>query len=301
MTKTERITRDEAIKKNYLEEKKVLLKPSPRKANKMGITDPNHIAYFQIDQGSTFFCLPRTERGDLVNIFKDDNEREFFEKELGLDLNTSKPGNFFEKFNIQIIKDSKLMREGEEFDLSDPMDNLRVRILKSNPVVAPSWEDRKKKTDYKWAIIDQSKINEEEEIEYGSQADFWMLMGRYSSTPDMRTALKVFYSSMNIKKTVPSDSTQPMLKRELNSIANDSNLRNSFLNIVGDEMFVIKKMIINAMEAGAIKKEGNDEYLFTGSDETYTFNDIANKLYQLKNDDDNIYFRIKAQIEESLR
>jgi hypothetical protein len=292
------MTKKEAIAKGYLEEKTIALKPSPRGAT-MGITNPAHIAYFQIEQGTTFFSLPRNERGDIVNPFKDEDERLYFEKELGLELNSSKPGNYFETFMVKIIKDSALMKSGESFKLDDPLDNLRWRILKNCPQVAPDWGSRKKRAEYRWALIDESQMSEEAEVEYDSQKEFWMMMGRHDDTPKMRSLLKIYFNETNSDKKITSDMSKKILSAEINTIFENITSRKMLLKITSDVLFPIKEMVIRGLECKAIVREGKDDYLFAGEEKTHTFKEITEALYESKDNDTEVYFKIKDQIEKA--
>lgn len=292
------MTKSEAVKKGFLQEKTIVLKPSPRGVH-MGIKDPNHKAYFQIDQGSTFFCLPRNRRGDLVDVFVSDEEREFFEKELGTDLNSSKEGNFFETFDVKVTKDSKLMKFGESFDLMDPMDNIRYRVLKESPVVAPNWEKRKTRKEYRWALVDGSKIEDEAEVEFDTQKEFWMMLGRHNDTPKLRSLLRIYFNSIRSEKKITLDMTKKMLMNEINFIFNDPVSRKKLLSVTQDPLFELKEMVIQAAECKAIVKNGADEYSFAGETQSHTFNEIAEELNKAKLNDIDIYFIVKDQIEKA--
>jgi len=291
------MTTEEAIKKEFLEKKKIIIMPSPR-GGKM-ITDPRHIAYFKMDGATTSFCLPRNERGDLVNIFKSDEEKEFFEQQLGLDLNVRKPGNHFEKMQVTVTKDAGLMHKGESYNMSDPMDNLRARILMVQPTVAPSWKERLSRVEYQWAIIDESQLNNEAEVEYNSQQEFWMYLGKIGDdVPKMRQTLMVYFNTISSTKKIQIDISKVALRKEYNEIHADKGQRENFLSIVSAPTFKNKLIVLQALECGAIKKEGNNAYIFTGFDETFTFNDIAERVGSLKESQDNLYFKLIDQIEK---
>lgn len=295
------ISREEAIKKGYLENKKIVLKPSPRGGN-MGIDKPTHAAFFQIDNGATFFSLPRTVRGDLVNPFKSETEeeRKFFEEVLGLELNTSKPGNWFESPDsyVKITKDTALMYKGEPFDMSDPINNLRVRILRANQTIAPNKAERLNRVEYRWYLEDESDLNKEDAVEYDSIMKMGMYLGKINNDlTKMKNALKIYFSSIGSSKTIKSDDSEQIIKSEFKRISNDKDEREKFLRITEDPLFDNKLFVLKGIEAGAIKKDGNNVYLFVGEETTYTFNEIAKKTFQMSEDDDELYLKVLAQIE----
>jgi hypothetical protein len=286
------------FKLGYLEDKKITLMPSPRGAN-MGVKEKTHLAYFQIEHGSTFFSLPRTERGDLVKVFKNDDERKWFEETLGLDLNISKPGNYFETFDIKVTKDSVLMYKGETYDMADPMDNLRVRVLKWQPVIAPSEEKRLERPEYKWYLVDQDNIVKKQAVEYDSIVEFGMFLGKLGDNLDKKkNVLKVYFSSINSTEKITPDTTEQMVKSKFNQISKDISTRDEFLKIVEDPLFDDKIFVLDAVDAGAIFKDGKDTYSFTGEEETYTFDGISRYISKLKDEQDDIYFTIMDRIKK---
>jgi len=291
------VTIDDAIKIGYLEEKSVVLKPSPR-GGKM-VNDPKHIAYFQMDGSTTGFCLPRNSRGDLVSVFKDSKERMFFEAILGLDLNESKPGNYFEKLVVSVVKDPALMYIGYRFNMADPMDNLRYRVVEKSPSVAPSWDKRLDRVEYRWALVDESKINEEAEKLFDSQQELWMYIGKIGDdTPKLRKILMVYYSTIGSSQKIPIDVKKQTLMQDINTISGDKDKRENFLNIVNDGLFQSKLFALQALEVGAIKKDGVNTYMFSGDEITYTFNEMAAKINDLKEIDDDLYYKIQDQIKK---
>ena len=53
------MTREEAIRKGYLENRIVFLKPSPRKGKI--VKDPEHVGYFMYEGAGVHFVLPTEE------------------------------------------------------------------------------------------------------------------------------------------------------------------------------------------------------------------------------------------------
>lgn len=295
------ITKEQAIEKGFLEEKTVVLKPSPRTIEALGVTNENHIAYFMHDECSTFFCLPVTQRGVLVDVFKNDEERLYFEDVLGANLNVRKPGNIFEKENVQITMSRKMLKSGHAFDLSDPNDNIKYRIVKANTdKVAPDWESRKKKNTYRWALIDEADSKKTQEEAFNSNAEFWMAMGKYSTLADMKEVLRVYFGTTSSNKNVQADATKDILMKEFNAISENKKQRELFLKIINDKLFATKKLLIRGLSANVFKKEDIDSYIIVGEDRTYTFNELANQLYDWKQDDDDNYFLIEDRIKKAI-
>ena len=158
-----KVSKEDAIKKGYLQNKKVFLRPIVR-GGKM-ITSPEHVAYFQIEGANNWFQLPQNPvTGVLINPFDSNEERAFFEQELDIDLNVNKKkDNFWHTFFVKVIKDYNLMHDGYKFDLSDPLDNLRWRVTKLQNMTAPDWEHRLSRGEYRFALVDEGYAEEAEQ------------------------------------------------------------------------------------------------------------------------------------------
>jgi hypothetical protein len=289
---------EEAIKKGYLSNKEIKIIPSPR-IGKMGIKNENHITYFMHDDCSVNFCLPLTSRGDLVNIFTSEDERKYFEEATGQDLNKNKQGNFFEKFKVKIIMSRSLLKTGFSFNLADPMDNLRFRVVKANSdIIAPSWNERKLKNSYKWAIVDSEKIESESSDAYNINMEYWNIIGKYNTESDLKILLKMYYGLIGSSKTIPSDATKLLLMKEINKIGESDVDKKKFVNMCIDKFFHIRKFILKGIEKNVFKKESLNTYVIKNESQTYTFNELVKEISALKEIDDDKYFKLESEIED---
>jgi hypothetical protein len=85
-------------------------------------------------------------------------EKEFFEKELGVDLNPTMPTdkNFWRSDKRGRVV---LTKEGTTLNLNQPLDMLKYKILLSNKtLISPSYEDRMLKASYEFMIVEESKV-----------------------------------------------------------------------------------------------------------------------------------------------
>lgn len=298
-----KITKDEAIKNGWLEEKTIILRPVERdnKAG-MGVKSREHIAWFQIDNGTTGFCLFRDGKtGDLINPFTSDEERDYFQQTLGVEnLNIHKPGNYFEKLYVNIIKDSDLMYNGVKFNMADPMENLRCRVIKSNKAsVCTDWNKRFDGL-YRWCLVDSQEEDKKQADDFGSNQEFWMYIGKYKEdTPKLRQILSIYFASIDSSKKIHSDISKELIMKEFNEIGSDNKKRVNFLKIVGDKLFSIKLMLLKLLEIGEVVKEGNNAYSFKGELRTYTFEELAREVDSFKEEDDDKWFILQDKIEKS--
>lgn len=290
------LTREEAIKKGYLEKREVILKPSPRKGRM--VTDPNHIAYFMYEGASVNFVLPFEEnRKVLVNVFKSTEEREYFEKELSVELNphNDKAKLFWAKFRVQFIKDAASMYSGIKFDLSDPLDNLRYRVLSLSPEVAPNWEARFDKPSYRFVLVD----SDYEEVQASSDLHkleemFIFYGGIKNSQKKMTEFLEVYLATKKKLKVIPTDADKGFLDKEIRTIMEED--KDGFIDIAKDSDYDIKAFIIEATKVGAIEKQGVNKYVIPGENTSWGLQEMVRYIKKLKEDTDDTYLKINAQI-----
>lgn len=282
------------IKEGYLEDKIVYLKPSPR-SGKM-IKSPSHVGYFMYEGATINFVLPVNSRGSLVDPFKSREEREFFEKELGVDLNIhKKTDNFWNTFRVKFLKNPISMYDGEKFNLADPMDNLRVRVLRLSPDVAPSWEERFKSPVYRFALVEDDYEENKAAVEAQKLQEIWKYFGSVSNNwTKMYEFVSVYLATKKAVATVPSDATKEWLIKEMTHII--ENDQDGYLKIVKDKDFEIKAFILNAVSVGAIEKTGVNKYVIPGESTSWSLNDFVAYMTQLKEDSDDVYLKIKAQL-----
>jgi hypothetical protein len=288
------VSREEAFKKGYLENKKVYLKPVIR-GGKM-ITAPEHVAYFQYDGAMNWFQLPKTELGVLANPFKDDEERKFFEEELDLDLNVNKKkDNFWHTFFVKVMKDYSLMHEGYTFNLSDPLDNLRYRVTKLQAMVAPSWDQRLNRGDYRFALVDENYAEEKEHTETNKTIEAYTYLGSIqNSLREMKDFLGVYYLEKKEMKFVPEDADKDWLKKEVKKVIETE--VDLALKIINDGDAKIKNFILQAIRSGAINKTARNKYDIPGEGVSYEYDELVKYLKGAEEIKADVYLKIAAQI-----
>ena len=99
------------------------------------------------------------KRNQLISILTKE-EQDFFERELDMEPGSlsiyKKKDNFWHTFYVYIDKD------GVTLNLNDPMDNLKWRVLKVNPEIAPSWEERNNSAEFMFALVDEEYLIHDE-------------------------------------------------------------------------------------------------------------------------------------------
>lgn len=288
------MTREEAFKKGFLIKKKVFLKPVPRKG-KM-VNDPAHSAFFMHDGAWINFVLP-TERNRpvLANPFKTNEEKEFFEKELDVDLNPYKrQENFWKTFRVKFQKTPSSMMNGLELDLADPIDGLRWRVLKLCPDVASDWDTRLSRPSYKFALVD----GDYEETKASSDLDLieemFTFYGTIKQSPvKLRNFLEVYFITKHKSKSVPTDADKAFMQKAIKEVMEDD--KEGFLEIANDEHYDLKLLVLKAIQRGAINKTGVNRYDIVGDTSNWNLVELINYLAQLKETTDDVYLKLEAR------
>jgi hypothetical protein len=234
------------------------------------------------------YCLPIDgKRRQLVNILSAE-EQMFFEKKLYMDpgsLSIYKKGkeNFWATFRVNIDK------EGLVLNLSDPMDNLRWRVLKVVPQIAPSWDKKTDSGEYIFALVDEDYQVQDEAKKADKMKTAFKFFGSIESSAEkMRDFLRVY------GKTPAHNSKIDFLKSELNKIIEVD--LTGFLAIVEDKDFEMKLFIDRCLEIGALAKDGKTKIALPGGDIIgSTLSETIEFLRNKKNSD--IYATLKAKLE----
>ena len=224
-----------------------------------------------------------------INKYPDGmTEKEFFEEELGVDLNPSnkKEDNFW-----RVDKRGRvtLTKEGTVLNLRDSFDMLKYKILLSNTnLVAPNYEVRKDRQTYEFMIVDQGKITSQRIEEASNKAKAYT---EYSRITGSVTEMKGFIKA--IGRTIPVAHNEDWLKEEiLNVFENDYKY---FLNVINDPNYKKKIFIQNAVEAGAIKRMGDKRYVLDNGIELGDI--VATIRYFSDPENQEVRMRVTSQIE----
>lgn len=288
-------TREYGLEKGYLQNRKVILKPIPRGGTM--ITDPSHSGYFMWEGASKQFCLASNrDTNELVSPFKNEEEMKYFSGIVDQDLNVyKKKDNFWHNFYVKVTKDHKLMNQGITYDLANPMDNLRYRVLMQQAEVAESWDRRYARTTYKFAFVNEDHEEEVNTQKMDKQAAIWTFWGSIKSSPKkMREFLGTYLMEKKVLKNVPVDATKEFLTTEINKIIeNDPDL---MYKIIEDPERDLKYWIFRAIQTGAIVRKGVATYELTGENVDYNYKELIDHIKFLKENTDPLYQKIEAQL-----
>ena len=215
-------------------------------------------------------------------------QKEFFEKELGVNLNPTLPQdtNFWRTDRRGRVI---LTKEGTTLNLNLALDMLKYLILLSNKMlVSPSYDERVLKATYEFMIVDESKVTTKKLEEASVKADAYI---KFAEITNSRKATVGFIKSLG--RTIPATATDEWLKNEVLNVV-DTNPK-YFLEIVNHPQYQERIFVQEATEAGAIIRKGEKRYTLDNGSELGDLTDVIN--YLLNPDNQEVKMRIKAKIE----
>ncbi len=225
-------------------------------------------------------------------------EREFFEKELGVDLNPTLPTdkNFWRSDRRGRVI---LTKEGTTLNLNEPLDMLKYKILISNKtMISPSYEDRVLKASYEFMIVEESKVTVKKLEEASVKADAYI---KYAEITSSKKNTIGFIKSLG--RTIPANAlkdskeAEDWLKNEVLTIV--ENNPQYFLEIVNHPQYSEKIFVQEAVEVGAIIRKGEKRYTLDNGAELGELTDVVN--YLLNPDNQEVKLRIKSKIDLAKR
>jgi hypothetical protein len=215
-------------------------------------------------------------------------QKEFFEKELGVDLNPTLEAdkNFWRSDRRGRVV---ITKEGMTLNLNHSLDMLKYLILISNRMlISPSYDERTLKATYEFMIVDESKVTSQklEEANVKSQAYI-----KFAEVTNSRSSIIGFIKSLG--RTIPATASDEWLKGEVLNVVDNS--PKYFLEVVNHPQYDERIFVQEAIEAGAIIRKGEKRYVLDNGAELGDLNDTIN--YLLNPDNQESKMRIKGKIE----
>lgn len=249
---------DEVV--SCLRNERIIVRHVPRASGM--VSNPKHVLYGGMAEGSKkTFTVPRLTSGTFVNVLTK-AEKAFLEDIMGLEYDAlsvyKKNNNFWDDSNPEGISKVTLSKQDNFFNLADPEDYIRYKILLANKdYIAPSLQvlqDQPKVT-YQFVIIAEG---EETKSAKQNMSATMQSYKEYGKIEDDFNKLRV------IVETIDGRPTAPNVKHEfLQTKVNDLIQANSklFLKVVSDPLLDAKVLIKRSIEAGLIYKRGDFHYL----------------------------------------
>lgn len=264
-TKTKKVSKktvtssdDEPI--SCLKNEKVIVRFVPKQSGI--ITNPKHILYGGMAEGAVRkFTVPKLTSGMFVNVLTD-NEKAYLEEVMGLEYNAlsiyKKVDNFWDDSTDNGVSVVRLTKGDNYFNLADPEDYIRYKILLANKdFIASSLQelqDHPKRT-HQFVVIQQGEESKSAKKEMSATMQSYMEFGKIQDDEHiLRTIIEIIDG-----RPVAKSSKIEFLQDKVNKLIQaDAKL---FLKVVSDPLLSTKTLIKRAIEEGLISNRGGLLYL----------------------------------------
>ena len=247
-----------------LRNERIIVRHVPKMTGMWG-NNPRHILAGGMAEGAVrTFVVPRLSSGMFVNVLTD-KEKSFLEEVMGLEYNAlsiyKKVDNFWDDSNENGINKVRLTKQDNYFNLADPEDYIRYKILLANKdYIAPSMkvlQDTPKAT-YQFVIISEG---EETKLAKSNMSATMMCYKEFGKVENDIDTLRVIIETISGRPTSQSSKLEFLQTKANELIQTDSKI---FLKVITDPMLSTKVLIKKGIEAGLISNRGN--YLYLRSD-----------------------------------
>lgn len=249
-------------KVNCLRNERIIVRHIPKQSGM--VTNPKHILYGGMaENAKKTFVVPRLSSGMFVNVLTD-SEKQFLEEVMGLEYNAmsiyKKPDseNFWNDGNSNGISRVTLGKQDNYFNLADPEDYIRYKILLANKdYVAPSLqalEDSPKET-YQFVVISDG---EETKAAKSNMSYTMRCYKEFGKIEDNIEILKTIIELIDGRPVSPTSKLEFLQTKANNLIQANSKL---FLQVITDPMLATKVLIKRAVGQNLISNRGNFLYL----------------------------------------
>lgn len=247
-----------------LRNERIIVRHVPKMTGMWG-NNPRHLLAGGMAEGAVrTFVVPRLSSGMFVNVLTD-KEKSFLEEVMGLEYNAlsiyKKVDNFWDDSNENGINKVRLTKQDNYFNLADPEDYIRYKILLANKdYIAPSMQvlqDTPKAT-YQFVIISEG---EETKLAKSNMSATMMCYKEFGKVENDIDTLRVIIETISGRPTSQSSKLEFLQTKANELIQTDSKI---FLKVITDPMLSTKVLIKKGIEAGLISNRGN--YLYLRSD-----------------------------------
>lgn len=251
---------------NCLRNERIIVRHIPKMTGMWG-NNPKHVLAGGMAEGAVrVFVVPRLSSGMYVNILTD-SEKAFLEDIMGLEYNAlsiyKKVDNFWDDSNEGGINRVRLTKQDNYFNLSDPEDYIKYKILLANKdYIAPSLQvlqDTPKAT-YQFVIIAEGDETKAAKTNMSATMKCYKEFGKIEDDAD---TLRVIIETIDGRPLAKTSKLEFLQTKANELIQIDSKL---FLKVISDPMLSTKVLIKKSIEAGLIANRGN--YLYLKSDNT---------------------------------
>lgn len=231
------------------------------------ITDPRHLLYGGLAPNAKVrLTVPLLRSGGYVDVLTKD-EKKYMEYVLGLETNAlsiyNRTNNFWDDSNPNGIGRIELIKGDNYFDMSKPLDYIKVKVLMANSdIIASSMQalqDRPKIT-YRFVIITENDSVKGANVTVNRKAQAYMEFGKINTD---KNKLRVIIETIDGRPTAHNSKLEYLQGKVGELLEANTKL---FLQVVKDPLLDCKVLIKRAIEAGLIANRG--DYLYLKSDNT---------------------------------
>ena len=229
----------------------------------------NHVLSGGMAEGSKMtLVVPKLNTGTFVNVLTD-AEKSFLEEYMGLEYNAlsiyKKPDeeNFWNDANANGINKVVLIKGDNYFDLSNPQDYIKYKILLANKnIICPSLTSLKEtpKATYRFVIIAEGEESKQAKTNMNNTMLCYKEYGKIEENIDL---LRMIVETIDGRPTAPSVKLE-FLQNKCNTLIQKDPKK--FLSVITDPLLSTKALIKLSIENGSIANRGN--YLYLRSDNT---------------------------------
>lgn len=229
----------------------------------------NHVLSGGMAEGSKMtLVVPRLNTGTFVNVLTD-AEKNFLEEYMGLEYNAlsiyKKPDeeNFWNDANSNGINKVVLIKGDNYFDLSNPQDYIKYKILLANKnIICPSLTTLKEtpKATYRFVIIAEGEESKQAKNNMNNTMRCYKEYGKIEGNIDL---LRMIVETLDGRPTAPTVKLE-FLQNKCNTLIQSDPKK--FLSVITDPLLSTKALIKLSIENGSIANRGN--YLYLRSDNT---------------------------------
>lgn len=287
------------LEKGYLRDEKIYLKPVI-KSQPMLVQQKGHKMEFMGDECTWAYQLGVDKWNNLVNPFNSEEERKFFEEIMGRSLNPRDIENNYWCSNegtVKIKKSQELMAGRVFYDLANPEDNLRWRVLKSCiGDFAQSKEDYDINPFRKFILVSNDHELNEDSKKLDDEIEVYLEIGKIkNSKTDMIKFLTMFNTLKKNGKLIPDDNTKEWYDSEVvKALKTDFEICRQ---VVSNKDRDIMALISSGLVCGAIERKGVASFTLPGWGEIFPMTVFISKLREMKEYGDPLYLQLVAQTE----
>lgn len=239
---------------NCLENKRLIVRHVFK--NTSVTLDKRHILYGgMLDGALKSYGVPKTKAGVYVEVLTKDEEQfleEFMKLEPGTLSRYAKKNNYWDGFRVSLNKDDNY------FDLSNPDDYIRIKVLLTNKTyICPSLKELETnpKATYEFVIVDTNEVDKASKTKISNTMEAYRYLGKIEEDT---YKLKVVLEMLEKRDVSQYSSTESLLNKINDYIVSSPS---NFLNVVKDEYLNTKILIKKAIDKKAIKNRGGLLYL----------------------------------------